>query len=95
MRIVGETCSFVEDSDRSCSGFRGGERFSGRGGEGIIRVCTGHNVQRSVSYVFPTLYRIYESMVKKCEKGVSCAGGEEAVGRSTPGMKDSVGDIPL
>ena len=32
---------------------------------------------------FSTWYRIYESIVGKSEKGVSCAGCDEAVGRST------------
>ncbi len=42
MRKVGEARSFVEESDRSWSGFRGGERRSGRGGDGILVVCMGH-----------------------------------------------------
>ena len=44
---------------------------------------------------FLTSYRIYEPIVKKSEKGVSCAGCEEAVGRSTCGMKDSLSNIAL
>lgn len=38
MRKVGDARSLVEESDRSWSGFRGGECRSGRGGDGIIIV---------------------------------------------------------
>lgn len=43
MRNVGETLSLVEDSERSWSGRRGGERLKVRGGDGIIGVGVGHN----------------------------------------------------
>ena len=46
-RTVGEDRSLVEDSERSCSGFRGGERLNRRGGEGIISVCIDHSVIKS------------------------------------------------
>ena len=55
MRSVGELRSLVEDSDRSWSGFRGGERLNGRGGEGIISSCMIHNVEMSVCRVSWTL----------------------------------------
>ena len=43
MRNVGEARSLVDDSDLSCRGFRGGECRKGRGGDGIMSVCIGHN----------------------------------------------------
>ena len=44
MRNVGRICSLFCESDRSCRGFRGGERLSRGGDDDIIVVVKVHNV---------------------------------------------------
>ena len=78
MRTVGEVRSLVEDSERSWRGLRGGERLSGRGGEGIIIFDMDHNVERSVYYMSCVFVWMSYRIEDFSEKGVSVLSNNSA-----------------